>query len=143
MGEKQTTNLEKSEALLGYILSKLYEQGLRRLTITSDEFLQFDQQIDGDLILDVACWMQNEGLIYARLDYRTNRRARLRPIKYLRLDDLQLSSKGIHVLRHVKSQRTLIDFEPNGDASRASVDGYTKLGAAVGGLLGGVIKSVS
>lgn len=135
--------METSEALIGFILAELYKNGLRSRNFTKDDFIQFSSDLDKRLLVDIVIWMCEEKLIYMRIDLGKNVRARAKAQVGMKVEELQLSSKGIQLLKNseAKDLLQLINMQP--PTSETPMSSYTKLGSLIGGLLGGFTKSIS
>lgn len=126
-----SSELNKSFELIGRILGKLTESGLRRISLDSEEF-----EIDGDegnLFCDVVHFLKNEGLISVGgqvLDGSCY--------------DTQLTSRGIAAVEDKRFDNgTSVSAALDSRKGEVSGETYGKAGSFIGGLLGGLTTSLT
>lgn len=135
--------MEASQALVGFILSELYPVGLNPKTIVKEDFQRFNPSLDGQFLINVVIWMEKEKLIYSEANLEHNYHYRHSAKRDLVVNALQLSSKGIQVLKSDAVKPVLEDVHSSQDNQETSLSNYNKIGELVGSMIGGLTKSIT
>lgn len=130
------TPLERTNLVLAKILEKAMENGVSHWSLQFDD-LELDQEFATHFYPCVK-WLEAEGLIRVEEYSRT-----MGGIANGSVDNIALTSLGMAVLGteiEVGGKKELLSKAVT-DVSEGGVD-YHRIGDAIGGLIGGVIKSV-
>lgn len=145
------SDMGHSEAIVGYVLAKSYKTGLKVISI---RFSEIDSELGGvdlHLLINVVNWMAKEGLVSTSVDYNDGL-VYQHFMHQKRVEGIQLTSKGIKLLKQPDSIDVLQKVMPTDVDSElpapekqveVSISNFTKLGAMIGGILGGATKSLS
>lgn len=145
MSDKPLTNLEKQSIVVAAILDSLLRGGIVADFISAQTFVSafkeagYPDRFDADgLLEDLIAWLEREGIVFVKnaMDGTEGEM----------LWECSLTAKGLQLLQTPNAifggmtPKEVIEGKAKGDAPASS---YVKAGSFLGGLFGGVIKTLS
>ncbi|KZK97274.1 MULTISPECIES: hypothetical protein [unclassified Pseudovibrio] len=137
------SNLKLHQQLVGKILHFLYEKGLSKTDISSNQAQDFYKgtSLEGEakfqIFSDVLDWMEREGLI----SMSSNNKTLSGSFHHI---GVQLTSYGISLIQTQKFDaldKSTIEEEIDNSNGDISAEKYGKFGALIGGFVGGFAQS--